>query len=66
MDWMISHNLGVGVVQITGTHLKWESPETDEERKRREEWELRQEARTEEWERQELTRLKAKYEGDQR
>jgi hypothetical protein len=62
MDWMIGRGLGVDLVMITGTHLKWESPETDQERERRLDWERQQATRTEEWERQTLARLKLKYE----
>lgn len=66
MDWMIAEGLSVAEVQIPGTHLKWESPETDSERERREKWDREAAARTEEWERKTLARLKEKYEGEPR
>ena len=62
IDWCIEHGLDIEKVTTTQVHLKYLSPETDEERERREKFELDHQRRTEAWERETLARLKEKYE----
>jgi hypothetical protein len=47
-----------------GANLEWYSPETDEERERREAHERASAERTERWEREVYARLRAKFEAD--
>lgn len=61
LDWCAQHDLSPEQVEVTGTHLKWATPETDEERDRREQHQRAAEERTEKWEREALVRLTEKY-----
>ena len=58
---VVEKGLDPDEVKITSTHLKWESPETDAERDQRIEFQRRRDERTEQWERETLARLQAKY-----
>ena len=62
IDWCIERNLSLEQVNITQVGLKYLSPESDEERERREQFQADHARRTEAWERETLARLKAKYE----
>jgi hypothetical protein len=61
IDWCVQRDLSPLDATITSAHVKWESPETDAERERREKWVAEHLARTEKWERETLERLKEKY-----
>jgi S-adenosylmethionine:diacylglycerol 3-amino-3-carboxypropyl transferase len=63
VSWCIQRDLDPSVVSITSSHLKFVTPETADEKKRREEWEYQTGQRTEKWERETLARLTAKYAG---
>lgn len=62
VDWCVQRGFDPDAVTITATHLKYESPETDSERARREGFETTNRERHEAWERATLDRLKEKYE----
>jgi hypothetical protein len=61
-DWCHQRGLSPDEVTVTGGHLKWTSPETDEERARRQQFEADRDARLDAWERGEYERLRAKFE----
>lgn|SRR5262245_39069869 len=61
LDWAAEHGLDPEIVTITGGHLRWQTPETPEERERREEAERRSDERREAWERAAYRRFADKY-----
>jgi len=61
VDWCVQRNVNPSEARITSAHVKWQSPQTDEERERYEKWLAEHEARTEKWERETLQRLQEKY-----
>jgi len=61
-DWAHQRGLSPDEVTITGGHLKWTSPETAEERERREQFEAERDERQLRWERETYDRLRAKFE----
>jgi hypothetical protein len=64
VSWCHQRGLDPAEVKVTGTHLKWQSYETEPEKQRRIEFELRSDARRLEWEAEQYKRLKAKFEGE--
>lgn len=65
VDWCMQRGLDPEVVKLSGGHVKWESPETDAERARREEYAEKAAARHDQWERETYERLKIRFEGEQ-
>lgn len=61
VDWCHQRGLNPDDVKLSGGHLKWESPETEAEATRREEYHRQSMARHEEWERETYERLKEKF-----
>src|SRR4051812_18242402 len=76
MDWVqdvtlaellekyVRAGLDPAAMRITSTHVRYQSPETAEERARLEEWKAKQAERTERWERETYERLREKFEDD--
>lgn len=64
MDWLMQNGLAPRDVEVRGGQLKWESPETPEERQQWDEFERERAERTANWERRTYERLKAKFEGE--
>jgi hypothetical protein len=64
IDWCVERDLSPMEVRLTGGgHLFWESLETDEEMERRLRFWKERDDRHEQWEREMLAKLKAKYDG---
>ena len=62
-DWCTENELDPGAITIIGNFtLRWESPATDEEIAKRDDWARQADERREAWEVETLARLKAKYE----
>jgi hypothetical protein len=61
MDMLVEHHLAPHEVRVTGGHVQWRSPETDDELAVRLGRERRAVDREEAWERATLARLLAKY-----
>lgn len=62
LDWCFQKNLDPHAVIFTGGgHMHYESPETDEERERREDFLRQSNERHEKWEREMYEKLKEKY-----
>lgn len=62
IDWCIERDLPPDRVRITQVGMKYLTPESNEERTRRLNFEREHRERTEAWERSTLARLKEKYE----
>lgn len=65
VTWCMQRELDPTVVEVTGTHVRFQSPETPEEAQRRAEYTARAERRHQEWERDTYLRLREKYENEQ-
>ena len=63
IDWCVERDLSPLDARITAAHIKWESPETDAERERREEWERQKAESMVRWERAQWEKLREKYGG---
>ena len=61
ISWCVDRDLSPLDATITSTHVKWESPETAEERERRIAWEAEREASTLKWEHETYERLNKKF-----
>lgn len=61
VDWCLQRGLDPSGVVVTGGHLRWESPLTDDERQARDEYRAKQEQRTLEWELATYERLNEKF-----
>ena len=59
--WCTAHGLDPADVEVTGGHVQWWSPETDEEYEQRLTHQRAADERTEAWERATYARLTAKY-----
>ena len=61
IEWCDQHVLLPEEVRVTAAHLRWLSPETEEEREGRIKWEKIRDESTLRWERETWERLKVKY-----
>lgn len=61
VDWCLQRGLDPNAVVLSGGHFKWESPQTDEELARWEQYGREQAERNERWERETYERLKKKF-----
>lgn len=61
VSWCMQRELDPTAVEVTGTHLRFQSPETPEEAQRRAEYQASAERRHREWERGYWQRLIEKY-----
>lgn len=61
VTWCFQRELDPREVEITGTHLRFQTPETPEEAERRRKYDEDSRRRHEEWERETWRRLQQKY-----
>ena len=61
VSWCTERGLSASQVKISGTHLKWETPETNEEQAQYLKHVMASDRRKEEWEREALVRFASKY-----
>lgn len=61
IEWCAQHDLSPYEVMITAAHLRWSTPEKDEERAERLKWEKHREESTLKWEHETYERLSKKF-----
>lgn len=65
LDWLATRNIDLDGAFLTGTHIKYQSLQTEEEAERGEMYRRQADERTAAWEKAAYARLKAKFEGSE-